>query len=191
MDLHKLNPWNWFKHEENGNKTLPVKRENQVLERSPDGLQLNQLHREIDRLFENAFRNFGFPMHSHTEFMSPLLSDEFASAFRADVNIASSDNQYTITLEAPGLAQDDLSIELQDRTLLIKGVKEQEKEEKDQLYYRKERRFGSFQRVLAVPDDADVDNIHAVMDKGVLSIHIPRKMVDQSNVKKISINNKR
>jgi HSP20 family molecular chaperone IbpA len=45
--------------------------------------------------------------------------------------------------------------------------------------------------VLAVPDDADVDNIHAVMDKGVLSIHIPRKVVDQSNVKKISINNKR
>jgi HSP20 family protein len=188
MDLHKLNPWNWFKHEESGNKTLPVKRENEALERSPDGLQLSQLHREIDRLFENAFRSFGLPIHSRSEFMSPFFSNEFASAFRADVNIASNDNQYVITLEAPGLAQDDLSIELQDRILVIRGVKEQEQEEKDQHYYRKERRFGSFQRVLAVPDDADVDNIHAAMDKGVLSINIPRKAVDQSNVKKISIN---
>ena len=189
MDLHKLNPWNWFKHEESEkDKTLPVKREDQSLERLPGSLQLNQLHREIDRLFENAFRSFGFPVQSRSEFMSQFFSDELASAFRADINIASNDRQYTITLEVPGLTQDDLSIELQDRVLVIRGIKQQEQEEKDQHYYRKERRFGSFQRVLAVPDDADVDDIHASMDKGVLKIDIPRKAIDQSNIKKININ---
>lgn len=185
MDLHKLNPWNWFKHEESGkDKTLPVKREDQGLERLPDNLQLNQLHREINRLFENAFRSFGFPIQFHPEFRSQFFSNELASAFRADINIASNDRQYTITLEAPGLAQNDLSIELQDRVLFIQGIKQQEQEEKDQHYYRKERQFGSFQRVLAVPDDADIDDIHASMDKGILRIDIPRKAIDQSNIKK-------
>ena len=109
--------------------------------------------------------------------------------FRASVDIASDDKQYTITLEVPGLAQEDLSIELKDRVLVIKGTKQQEQEHKDQYYYRKERRYGSFERVLAVPDDADVDGIQARMQKGLLTISIPRKEAEKSNVKKITINN--
>ena len=189
MDLHKLNPWNWFKHEEpEKNKTLPVEPREQGSIRTADKYHLNHLHREIDRLFETAFHSFGFPIHTRPEFMSPFFSDEFVSTFRANINVACDDKQYTVTLEAPGLSQDDVSIELKDRVLIIKGTKQQEEEEKDQHYYHKERRFGSFARVLDVPDDADVDSIQANMDKGVLTINIPRKAIDQSSVKKIMIN---
>ncbi|GJL74983.1 Hsp20/alpha crystallin family protein [Nitrosomonas sp.] len=119
--------------------------------------------------------------------LSPFFSDDLMPVFRANVNIASDDRQYTITLEAPGLAQEDLSIELKDRVLVIKGAKHEEQEEKDQHFYRKERRYGAFERVLAVPDDADTDGIHASMDKGLLKITIPRQEVDKSSVKKIVI----
>ena len=88
-----------------------------------------------------------------------------------------------------GLAQNDLSIELKNRVLLIKGSKQEEQEKKDQHYYRKERRYGSFQRVLAVPDDADIDGIQASMNKGVLTIKIPRHEAGLSNIKKITIKN--
>jgi len=190
MDLQKLNPWNWFKHEEPEKakpEIIPVKDEDQSLPKLPQINNLNQLHREIDRLFDDAFRNFGLLGRPRSDFLSPFLSDDFMPAFRANVNIASDDKQYTVTLEAPGLSQDDLSIELKERVLVIKGTKQEEQEEKDKHYYRKERRYGSFERVLAVPDDADTDGIQANMDKGLLTITIPRKAVEKSDVKKISI----
>lgn len=192
MDLHKLNPWNWFKHEEPEkakNEIVPVKHEDQSLSRFPQINSLNQLHREIDRLFEDTFRGFGLAARPRSELLSQFFSDDFMPAFKANIDVASDEKQYTITLEAPGLAQDDLSIELKDRVLVIKGTKQEEKEEKDQHYYRKERRFGTFERVLAVPDDADVDGIQANMDKGLLTIKIPRHEADKSTVKKITIKN--
>lgn len=192
MDLHKLNPWNWFKHEESGKggrEIFPVKHDDQVLSTEPLASNINQLHHEINRLFEDAFRGFGLSAGDQSARVRPFFSDDIFSAFRANVNVASNDRQYTITLEAPGLAQDNLSIELKDRVLVIKGNKQLEQEEKDQHYYRKERRYGAFERVLAVPDDADIDAIHARMERGLLTIDIPRIEVGRSDVKKIAIKN--
>ena len=87
----------------------------------------------------------------------------------------------------PGLEQKDLSIELKDRVLVIKGDKQQEQEEKDKHYYRIGRRYGAFERVIAVPDDADIDGISAGMDKGLLTVKIPKKAVADSEIKRISI----
>ena len=189
MDLHKLNPWNWFKHEEpekTKGEIVPVKHDDQSLSRFPQFDNLNRLHREIDRVFEDAFRGFGLPGRPRSE-MRSFFSDDFMPAFRANVNIASDDKQYTITLEAPGLSQEDLSIELNNQVLVIKGTKHEEQEEKDKHFYRRERRYGAFERTLAVPDDADTDGIRANMDKGLLTINIPRKEIDKSNIKKISV----
>lgn len=190
MDLHKLNPWNWFKHEEPEtakSEIVPVKDDDQSLSRLSHVNHINQLHREIDRLFDDAFRGFGLPGRLRYDSLSPFFSDDFIPTFRANVNIASDDKQYTITLEAPGLSQDDLSIELKERVLVIKGTKLEEQEEKDKHYYRKERRYGSFERVLAVPDDGDIEGIQASMDKGLLTIIIPRREVEKKDVKKIAI----
>lgn len=190
MDLHKLNPWNWFKHEEPEKEkkaTIPVKHEEYALSQTPLANNISQLHREIDRLFEDALRGFGLSSWPHSPLWEQTFSKDFMPAFKANVDIASDDKQYTITLEAPGLEQKDLSIELKDQVLVIKGNKQQQQEEKDKHYYRIERRYGAFERVLAVPDDADTDAIHATMDKGLLTITIPRKQVIESKAKSIEI----
>lgn len=189
MDYHKLNPWNWFKHEEtkpSGKNIVPVKREENSQSWNPMA-NLSQLHHEIDRVFEDSFRGFGFPSLSRSRMWDQMFSDEFLPAFHANVNIASDDKQYTITLEAPGLEEKDMTIDLKDRVLVIKGNKQHEQEQKDKQYYRIERHYGAFERVLAVPDDADIDEISASMDKGLLTINIPRKKVASSDVKKIEI----
>ncbi|SEM99335.1 Hsp20/alpha crystallin family protein [Nitrosomonas marina] len=190
MDFHKLYPWNWFKHEEPENhkqNVILVKSDNQSLSPVSHINNLNQLHREIDRLFDDAFRGFGLPLHSRSEFLNQFISDDSAPTFRASINIASDDRQYTITLEAPGLSQDDLSIELKDQVLVIKGSKQEEQEDKNKHYYHRECRYGVFERVLAIPDDADIDAIQANMDKGLLTINMPRKETSKSDVKKIAI----
>ncbi|HFE36999.1 MAG TPA: Hsp20/alpha crystallin family protein [Gammaproteobacteria bacterium] len=187
MDMKKLNPWNWFKHEEKNqdNKAVvPVKQGEHQQAKQPLS-DMMQLHTEIDRLFQNAFR--GFPAFGRPSAWGQMMNNDFMSAFEANVNVASDDKQYTVTLEAPGLEQKDIAIELKNQTLFIKGNKQQEKEEKDKHYYRVERQYGSFERVLAIPDDGDVEGISAAMKNGVLTVNIPRKDTPASDVKKISI----
>ncbi|MDH5228969.1 MAG: Hsp20/alpha crystallin family protein [Gammaproteobacteria bacterium] len=183
MDLHKLNPWNWFKHEEApGNKsvTVPVKHGDKTQSQQSVNY-LSQIHQDINQLFEKLSSGQGFGAWNG-------FSDEnFSPLFRAEVNIASDKQQYSITLEAPGLSQKDISIELQDRVLVIKGSKQHEEEDKNKHFYRIERRYGSFQRILAIPDDADANQIKARMDKGVLTIIIPRHESSKKNVQQIKI----
>jgi HSP20 family protein len=116
-----------------------------------------------------------------------LSNEDLLPAFHANVDIASDDKQYTISLEAPGMEQKDLSIELKDQALFIKGNKQQEQEEKDKHFYRIERHYGSFERVLAIPDDAETNKITASMKNGVLTIDIPRKEMPATEAKRITI----
>ena len=64
IDFKKLAPWNWFKKEQEEQQTassaLPVQRNDRLVTAGAVSPIL-QLHREIDRLFDNAFRGGGFP----------------------------------------------------------------------------------------------------------------------------------
>jgi len=191
MDIRKLNPWNWFKHEEKdiGGSTIPVRQgdlQTNLTTGNNPFAGMMQLHREIDRLFESIYP--GLPNVGRTPLWGHMLQDNYMPAFHANVNVTSDDKHYIITLEAPGLEQKDISIELKDRALFIKGNKQQEKEEKDKHIYRMERYYGSFQRVLSIPDDGDIEEINATMRNGVLKVNIPRMEIAVSGGKKITIN---
>lgn len=164
MNLKKLIPWNWFKKEED-TTILPVKR----LE-SP-GDPLTQLHSDIDRLFGQAFRAVGWPWAD----MSRVFGDAALVSLKPQVDIAATDREYVITAEVPGLEAGDLHLELQEDTLLIRGEKRQEWEKQNAGVYRMERRYGSFERVLSLPDDAERDRLEAKLKHGVLTVTLPRK----------------
>ena len=70
----------------------------------------------------------------------------------------------------------------------FRGEKKGESETKDRHYYRIERSYGSFQRVLALPDDCEQSSINASMKNGVLDISIARKALPASATKRIPIN---
>lgn len=189
MNLEKLKPWNWFKHEEGGNggaQRIPVSREQ--AQSSPYGTgSLLELHREMDQWFDQAFKSFGMPSLASRLQSKSLGDGGLPGLYRPQLDISGDDNQYEITLDLPGLTQDDISLELQNDVLVIRGQKEERKEDKDKHYYRVERSYGSFQRMLTLPDDANADEIGASLDKGVLRLTIPRRGVDKQDVKRISI----
>jgi HSP20 family protein len=83
----------------------------------------------------------------------------------------------------------DVKLEIVNDTLTISGEKKQEKEEKEKNYYRMERSYGVFQRVLSLPEDADQDKIKATFKKGILTVTVPRKALPKSDVKQIEIKN--
>jgi len=185
MNLEKLKPWNWFKHEEgvNGGHQVPVSRE-QAAGPLPgrDGSLMN-LHRDMDRWFEDAFRSFGMPsLPART-----MADTRLPGFFRPKIDVSADANCYEISLDVPGLNESDLTLEVKDDVLTIQGQKEERSENKAKHYYRVERSYGSFRRTLALPEDANADEIKANLDRGVLKLEIPRRAAVKEDVKRISI----
>lgn len=85
------------------------------------------------------------------------------------------------------MGEKDFSLKLNDSTLSIRGEKRQEKEDKQTNYYRMERSFGSFQRVISLPEDVNQDGINAKYANGVLTIKLPRKPKAETESRKIQI----
>lgn len=190
MDFKKLVPWNWFADEEGGEgKIIPIQHSEQHIPGMP--LQpLQQLQGEIDRMFNNFFRGFSPPFAGFGNIPSLRLPGMAEGVLKPTLDISSSDKEYTISVEVPGVTEKDVKIEVVNNNLTITGEKKQEKEEKDKNFYRVERSYGSFQRVLSLPEDAEQDKIKATFKQGVLSLTIPRKAVLASKVKKIAIQSK-
>lgn len=187
MDIKKLAPWNWLKNEEEG-QALPVGYGGGK-PGSPEGGFLSPLvrfHREIDRLFDNTFRG-GWPSlgidHPFSQMDPPHL-------LKPQVDIGADEKKYTITVEIPGVDEKEVKLEIANNTLTIKGEKTQEQEKKSRNYYRVERSYGSFQRVLSLPEDADQENVTATFKNGVLTIVLQRRAVETSEVKRIEIKSK-
>jgi HSP20 family protein len=191
MNLEKLKPWNWFKHEESDTgegSQIPVSRSEAENLPLAGRDSLMSLHRDIDRWFEDAFKSFGMSSLDSNLQSRAMPGISLSNIYRPQIDVSGDTNCYEINLEVPGLTESDISLEVKDDVLTIKGKKEERSEDKDKHYYRVERSYGSFQRTLALPDDAIGDEIKANLDKGVLRLEIPRRETPDQEVKRISIN---
>jgi HSP20 family protein len=101
--------------------------------------------------------------------------------------IAETDKAYEITAELPGLDEKNIEVKLANGVLSIKGVKQEEKEEKEKDYYRRERSFGSFERSFQVSDDVEEDKIEASFKNGILLVILPKSAEAQKQAKKIEV----
>ncbi|PHR66681.1 MAG: heat-shock protein Hsp20 [Idiomarina sp.] len=169
IDFKKLAPWNWFKkeqEEQQSTASLSVHRNDLPVAGGP----ILQLHREIDRLFDDAFRGFGFPALA-----MPRWSSEWPDMLKPALDIQETDKQYKISLEVPGVEEKDIQITLDNDVLMVRGEKRQEQEKKEGGFHRVERSYGSFQRVLNLPDNADQESIKAAFKNGVLTISMDKR----------------
>ena len=103
------------------------------------------------------------------------------------IDMSEDEKAYKISAELPGLDAKDVDVSVSGNTLLIKGEKLQEKEEKDKNYYFSERAYGSFQRTFELPASVDRDKISADVSKGVLTITLPKTPDAQKQQKKIEV----
>jgi len=163
MDWNKIAPWNWFKEEE---PAPPAAQIPARLEGSPD--PFSALRMEIDRLLDGGFRR---------PISSGLFSQSVgavAAPLRPNVDISEGKKAYAVRAELPGVEQEDVSLEIEGHTLLIRAEKRQDREEEDEGYHWVERSYGAVQRVLSLPDDADVETIEARFKNGILKLRIPK-----------------
>lgn len=90
------------------------------------------------------------------------------------LDIVELDDHYTLTMDLPGMADRDLTIELEDRVLRIAGERRDEREHGTDGMRRIERSFGSFERTLTLPRGVDGDGVDANLDNGVLEVTVPK-----------------
>jgi HSP20 family protein len=135
------------------------------------------LHSEMDQLFDGFLRD-GFP----TQRMLSGKSELFPH-----LDVKENDTAILIEAELPGLAEENVDLTLQDGILSITGEKKFEQSEEKDSYHVKERRYGSFQRMLRLPDTVDEEKVEAKFEKGVLKVTLPKKPEAVRQPKKIEI----
>jgi HSP20 family protein len=92
--------------------------------------------------------------------------------FAPAVDVAENDDHYTVTAELPGAKKEDVTVELHEGLLTIRGAKRSEREEKGEHYRHVERSFGTFSRSFSLPANADGEHIKARFEDGVLTVEI-------------------
>ena len=90
------------------------------------------------------------------------------------VDVFDKKDAVVLKAELAGMDPDDIEIEVEDNVLTIKGERKFEEQVEDERYYRVERRFGSFQRSLALPQGVKADEIQAGYEDGILTVTVPK-----------------
>ncbi len=115
-----------------------------------------------------------------------FLSDVFPEGETFKTDIKETDDSYIIMAELPGVAKEDIKLNLEDGILTIKAERKSEKKEEKDNYIRKEMKYGAFERSFRV-EDVKADEIKAKCDKGVLEITLPKDIQVKEKAKAIEI----
>ena len=135
------------------------------------------LHREMNRLFDDIFREFS-PLGRP----SPLMEGRFGWP---RLELSETDKTVTVSAELPGLSDKDVQVEIANGILSIRGEKKAERS--DESKFVSERYYGSFQRQMPL-EGVEEDKAQADFKNGVLTVTIPKSEQSNRNVKRIAIN---
>lgn len=137
------------------------------------------LRQEIDRLFDG----FGRPVRAALDagFGSPVAGPA--------VELLENSDTYRLTAEVPALDRHDITVSVADGVLTLSGELKDEREGHDQGFMLRERRYGSFERRITLPADADPAAITAKVKHGVLTVMIGKDVGAASRTLKIAVEN--
>ncbi|TNF82736.1 MAG: Hsp20/alpha crystallin family protein [Gammaproteobacteria bacterium] len=139
------------------------------------------------RLAEGWRHLSGKAAHALTYF-APTRSDEAVEDARWGIlaaDVTERDDAFLVELEAPGLEKEEIDVSVEDQRLIITGTKRYESDRKEGAMRITERAFGSFQRVIPLPEKVTADGAEATYKRGVLSLKVPK--VTAPSVRKISV----
>lgn len=139
-------------------------------------ININALQDRINRLFDESF-----PRSAETD-------EELAMcAWRPNVDIYQTDAGITLKAELPGVNKEDVSVEIKDNVLTLRGERFADEEVKEENYFRRERCCGLFQRAFTLQTKVNPDEIKARFKNGILEVRIPKPAVETPKQIKVDI----
>jgi HSP20 family protein len=120
------------------------------------------LQDRIDRIFGRA---------------GPDFLPEDPMAWVPAIDLEEKDEEFVMTAEFPGMSEKDVTVDIEQSTLTLKGEKKSERKEekKNGRWYLVERAWGAFERSFTLPSSVDPARVKAKMENGVLTIHMPKR----------------
>ncbi|MBY8976205.1 Hsp20/alpha crystallin family protein [Rhodobacteraceae bacterium NNCM2] len=116
-----------------------------------------------------------------------MLGNRIADFFAPASEARSKDEGYVISLELPGVKQEDIHVSVEGNMLTVSGEKHTMREEKTDSVYFSERQFGAFKRSFRLPPDAVGTDINAEFTDGLLTVTVPRKVEPATKARKIEV----
>jgi HSP20 family protein len=107
--------------------------------------------------------------------------------FEPLVNTREGEHAYHLELDLPGMKKEDINVDVKDNVVTISGERKTKEEIEKEDYYRIESSYGKFERIFTLPENVDVENIHAESQDGVLEVIIPKLEKVEKQPKKIEI----
>jgi len=101
------------------------------------------------------------------------------------IDVYEEKDSVVVKAELPGMTKEDIEVNLAGENLTIKGEKKEDKEVKEDNYYRRERSYGSFLRTVALPSEVKRDEIKASFKDGVLEVRMPK--TEDAKKKSVSV----
>ncbi|MEA3272269.1 MAG: Hsp20/alpha crystallin family protein [Patescibacteria group bacterium] len=108
--------------------------------------------------------------------------------FVPSVDVYQTDNNVVVETPLAGVNPDDVEVSIEDNILTIKGETQRKSETDDENFYRKEVRYGSFQRQVAIPAPVQEEKAIATSKDGMLKITVPKATEIETKSHKITIN---
>lgn len=122
--------------------------------------EIMSMRETMDRLFEDWFTR-------RPRVTGPLV-------WQPAVEVSETDNEVLVKAELPGIDPKNVEVSVTGDTLTIKGEAKAEHEEKRRNYYRRELRYGTFQRTIGLPTEVKGDETRATFRHGILEVRIPK-----------------
>ena len=129
---------------------------------------------------EAALDRWGFPAVDRVTWGLPLVDrifsdsngDTWSAARLPKTNIAETEDAYLFTIEMPGLKKENVEVNFEGDTLIVKGESSEKTEEKGVI--RREYHSTRFERTFGVGPGVDRDKVTAKMEDGILTVTLPK-----------------
>ncbi len=135
--------------------------------------ELSSLRESMERLFEDFFTTRRPGRH-----LAPALWEPAVELFETEGDVV-------FRAEMPGIDPKSVNVTVSEDTLTVKAEVKAEQEQKGRNYYRRELRYGSFERAVGLPTSVQADQAKATFKNGILEIHIAK--AERAKAKSVTV----
>lgn len=147
--------------------------------REPE-LSFDSIHQELNNFLRDTFMESVF---SHP------LNLKKTSTWRPALELKQNDKEYMVKVQLPGVNKEDIHVDLNNDYLTISAEVKEEKETKgeNEKIHTSEFRYGKYCRTVSFDNPIKTEESKANYENGILSITLPKQMVDKPKAKRLNI----
>jgi HSP20 family protein len=140
---------------------------------------MRRISDEMDRLFESFGMGRNFLPEEFGQGRGRGGPQSAATLWSPHLEVFERNGKLVIEADLPGVRREDVNVQLEQDALVIQGQRQQQTENENQGYYHSERSYGSFYRMIPLPEGVDTEQATATFRNGVLEIEVPMPQQQQ------------